>query len=280
MNQDFTLNMLVGGFADCSPSWKNRIEPYDQCYKFYLPVRGAASVSDSAMRYALKPGFLYFISGYRLKSQECPDGMAVHWMHFTPASFYLNRQLLRVPCVHKWPVKKVAWAVKIMRRISSLFENASSLDLAENSLSRKASFSLICQTQAMMLYLVSDLLETFVKTEDDEPPPQLERLRRTIIHMDLHFIDNPPLADLAELVEMAPNAFHRLFREAMGVTPYNYMLAKRLDHGLRLLTDTHHTVNKVALACGYADPLYFSRVFKRHFGKSPSQSREDFSRIP
>ena len=280
MNQDFTLNMLAGGLAVCTPSWKKRIPQYDQCYKFYLPIQGAAYVSDSVKRYALKPGFLYFISGYELKNQECPVGMKVHWLHFTPASFYLHRQLLRVPCMHQWPVETVSWAAGVMEKISVLFENATSLDLDENSLKSKASFSLICRAEAMMLYLVSDLLETHAQAYDDDPKPELERLRRAIVYMDKHFIENPPLSDLAELVNMAPNSFHRFFREVMGVTPYNYMTAKRLDQGLRLLAGSNKPVSEVALACGYPDPLYFSRVFNRHFGMPPSHARGKFQQRP
>jgi AraC-like DNA-binding protein len=280
MDQDFTLNMLAGGCTDCSASWKNRVPKYDQCYKFYLPIHGFAHVSDSAKRYALEPGFLYFISGYELKSQECPVGMSVHWLHFTPASFYLHRQLLRVPCVHKWSVEKVAWAAGVMEKISVMFENATSLNPSENTLNPKASFSLMCGAEAMMLYLVSDLLETFAPTSEDDLTPELERLRKAIVHMDMHFIDNPPLADLAGLVNMAPNSFHRLFRETMGVTPYNYMTTKRLDQGLRLLAGSNKTISGVAMACGYSDPLYFSRVFSRHFGMSPSQSRGRVPQMP
>ncbi len=131
-----------------------------------------------------------------------------------------------------------------------------------------------------MLYLVSDLLETFAQTSEDDPSPQLERLRRAIVHMDMHFIDNPPLADLAGLVNMAPNAFHRLFRETMGVTPYHYITTKRLDQGLRLLVSSNKTVGEVAMACGYDDPFYFSRVFNRHFRMSPTQARGRFLQVP
>lgn len=278
-SHDFTLNIVAGGFANCSSTWKNRIPQYDQCYKFYLPVEGQAFVSDATGKYELNSDFVYFISGYDLKNQECPEAMKVHWLHFTSTSFELHRLLLQAPCVHMWPVEEVAWVVRVMKRIPVLFENATTLDVAENSLKSKASFSLVCAVEAMMLYLVSQLLEVF-EMSNEPLTPELNRLRLAIRFMDTHFIDNPQLSDLADLVNMAPNSFHRLFRKTMGVTPHNYMVIKRLDHALRLLVTSNKTIAWVAKSCGYNDPLYFSKAFKRHFNISPSQARKNMVLYP
>jgi len=279
MNEDFTLNLLAGGCADCGPTWKSHHPAYDQCYKIYLPVEGRAQVSDGMGSHDLRPGFLYFISGYQLRSQQCPDGMRVHWVHFTPASFYIHRYLLRAPCVHVWAVDDIPWATTVMKTISALFENPNSLEVSNLHLDTKAPLSLTCRLEAVILYLVSDLLEAYAPANGN-PAPELERLRRVIQHMDAFYLEDPPLANLAELANMAPNAFHRLFRKLLGMTPFHYMQAKRLDQARRLLVDPNKPIKEVAALCGYADPLYFSRVFSRHFGVGPMVAKKSFSQRP
>jgi transcriptional regulator GlxA family with amidase domain len=72
---------------------------------------------------------------------------------------------------------------------------------------------------------------------------------------------------------MAANYFHRLFKRELGITPFQYMERKRLDEARRLLGDGRLNVKEVAALTGYENPLYFSRVFHRHFGSRPSDYR-------
>ena len=54
----------------------------------------------------------------------------------------------------------------------------------------------------------------------------------------------------------------------------NLLISLRLEQAMRLL-QTDMRVKDVAHAVGYDDPLYFSRLFKRHYGCSPSEARRD-----
>ena len=59
----------------------------------------------------------------------------------------------------------------------------------------------------------------------------------------------------------------------MGITPHAYLTHIRMQTAQKLLSSLDHeyNVSKVASMCGYDEPLYFSRVFKKHFGCSPIQ---------
>ena len=54
----------------------------------------------------------------------------------------------------------------------------------------------------------------------------------------------------------------------------NLLISLRLEQAMRLL-QTDMRVKDVAHAVGYDDPLYFSRLFRRHYGCSPSEARRD-----
>ncbi len=63
-----------------------------------------------------------------------------------------------------------------------------------------------------------------------------------------------------------------LFQRETGLTPLNYLTQHRLHFAAQLLTQSnlHHTVADIARASGFRDPLYFSRVFKKHYNVAPS----------
>ena len=56
----------------------------------------------------------------------------------------------------------------------------------------------------------------------------------------------------------------------MGVTPITYLTRYRLKQARALLEAGQRSITEVALAVGFADSAYFSRVFQREVGVSPS----------
>lgn len=68
---------------------------------------------------------------------------------------------------------------------------------------------------------------------------------------------------------MTPGHFTRAFRAAIGMTPRACLVAARLDLARHLLRDTALSVAQVSASCGFADPAFFGRHFRRHAGCSP-----------
>lgn len=84
------------------------------------------------------------------------------------------------------------------------------------------------------------------------------------------------LHDLAAHVGFSPQHLNRVFRRVLGVTPLQYLTRMRLEQAAAMLVEGGHTVAAVARTFGYDDPYYFSRLFKRQFGRSPANYRAVF----
>lgn len=67
--------------------------------------------------------------------------------------------------------------------------------------------------------------------------------------------------------------FRRHFTSQVGMAPITYLLELRLRKAAQLLAQTTLPVQTVAAECGFDNPLYFSRFFKKRIGHSPSQAR-------
>jgi AraC-like DNA-binding protein len=85
----------------------------------------------------------------------------------------------------------------------------------------------------------------------------------------------PEAADLAAQQGCSVDTVRRRFTKATGRTLVQAWNEARLELGARILLETqshsgkHLPIRSIAQRCGYADPLYFSRLFSRHFGIAP-----------
>lgn len=81
------------------------------------------------------------------------------------------------------------------------------------------------------------------------------------------------LDSLAALAGMDARRFTGAFREAFGLSPWQYVLRARLDAAARMLRSGNEPVTEIALATGFATPSHFATAFARRFGVAPSRWR-------
>lgn len=82
------------------------------------------------------------------------------------------------------------------------------------------------------------------------------------------------IEEYASSMHMSVSWFIRNFKEYTGSTPAQYILALRISNAQSLLETTDYNVTEIAEIVGYDNPLYFSRIFKKQLGISPSQFRK------
>ncbi len=68
--------------------------------------------------------------------------------------------------------------------------------------------------------------------------------------------------------------FIRLFKKATGTTPWAYVLQLKMDRAKELLLGSSYSIKEVAQHVGFSNSLYFSRMFRKLVGQSPSQFRK------
>lgn len=81
------------------------------------------------------------------------------------------------------------------------------------------------------------------------------------------------LDDMANHAGLSKSHFSRIFRDQTGYSPVEYFIHLKVQKALSLLVLTKLPVQEIARMVGYADPYYFSRLFKKIVGVSPTASR-------
>jgi len=78
---------------------------------------------------------------------------------------------------------------------------------------------------------------------------------------------------IAARVGLSPRQVERLFRQHIGEPPGPFYLRLRLERGRTLLMQTSHSIQEVALACGFGSTSHFAHAYKRHFQHTPTDER-------
>lgn len=112
-----------------------------------------------------------------------------------------------------------------------------------------------------------------VPAREPQAPPYPDGIRHGIAYIEAHYSETLSLEDIATHATLSPFHFARLFKRTTGQSVMEYLLRTRLHMARHLLTQTALPVHEVAEKCGFADPSYFSRTFKRFEGHTPSAYR-------
>lgn len=101
-------------------------------------------------------------------------------------------------------------------------------------------------------------------------PPGLIAARQRI---EERFAEPVQLPSLARLAGLSVNHFCTAFRQAFGLTPYDFALRLRLERARMLLRDRNRSIADIAAEVGYDDPASFARLVRRRLGSGPRALR-------
>ena len=93
------------------------------------------------------------------------------------------------------------------------------------------------------------------------------------VWLEHHYMQDVSLDQAAEAMGMSSFYFSRLFRTSYNQTFLEYLTAYRIDRAVELLQQTDIPVREIAVRVGYTDANYFTKVFKRHLGVTPTEYR-------
>ena len=91
-----------------------------------------------------------------------------------------------------------------------------------------------------------------------------------------HMMENISVTDIAEALHFNPQHLMRVFKKKTGLSVLEYITQVRLDVAKNALENTDLPIREIASIVGYADHAYFTRVFRKELGISPSLYRSRF----
>src|SRR5262245_47641708 len=100
------------------------------------------------------------------------------------------------------------------------------------------------------------------------------RLRQVFVYIEDHLAENIALADLAAVVGLSVSHFSVLFREAVGLSPHQYLIRRRVERAKNLLGEGKLSISQIATETGFAHQSHLARHMHRMLGVAPKALRK------
>lgn len=102
-----------------------------------------------------------------------------------------------------------------------------------------------------------------------------DTVKRFIAYLEAN-IDNADLRidDFTVALAMSRSVLYGKIKTAVGLTPVDFIRTIRIQHAEKMITDTDKNFTMIAYSVGFSDPKYFSKVFKKLTGMTPSKYRQ------
>lgn len=104
--------------------------------------------------------------------------------------------------------------------------------------------------------------------------PIEQQVERTMRWLSLQYSQAVSIEEMSRSLGYNRTHLSKMFKQHTGMTPMHFLLKVRMERAKLLLRESL-TVEQVAASVGFADPLYFSKQFKKWFGRSPTEYRQD-----
>jgi two-component system response regulator YesN len=118
-------------------------------------------------------------------------------------------------------------------------------------------------------YLLAEMKENASKKESTHSGVITKAMR----YIDQNYSNNISLNDVAESINMSYFYFSRLFKESTGKSFSDYLTEYRIDKSIELMKDENLSIKQISYDIGYNDPNYFSKIFKKLKGITPTDYR-------
>lgn len=96
------------------------------------------------------------------------------------------------------------------------------------------------------------------------------RIKTSLHYIHQHLASSISIDSLAQMEHLSTSRYRTVFNECMDCSPSEYIINLRINRACELMEQFNMTIAEAASAVGYQDPLYFSRIFRKKMGTSPS----------
>lgn len=233
-------------------------------YLCFVVVEGAGGLVYEGKQYELNEGDVVFIDCRKGYSHSTDSNLwTLQWCHFYGAS---------MPSIYEKYRERGGKSVfhsenkaQFTSILTELYTLAASADhIRDVRMNEKLSG------------LLTLLMEQSWHPESSVLSKKRMELADVRAYLDEHYEDRISLDDLAARFFINKYYLTRIFKEAYGLTVNSYILSKRITRSKRLLRFSDMTIDEIAAAVGMSDANYFSRVFRKIEGVSPTEYRRQW----
>ncbi len=228
-------------------------------YHILLVTGGTCEVFHNCKSYTLTEGSLILYEPYEEQEYSFKSGSTSLWCHFCGN---IVGELLD-SC-------NIKSGVYFLKPDKAIFESYSNLIQRFHQPGKK---NLANPSFMELIYNISYAI-TFSEQKDNS-----DTILPILAYINTNYNKQITIDELAKKSGFSKSRFSHIFSHVTDTTPIKYLNDIRLKMSCEMLSATNESIAEIAIACGFNDPLYFSRLFKRKYGTTPSEYRLSFGKL-
>lgn len=198
------------------------------------------------------------------------DPWTINWLHFTGENAAIFRE------IYNKPIEVNDTYSSVNKERSKLFEEI------YRNLEMGYSIENLRFCSISLWYLLGSLRYMAQYREVDNPVKE-DIVQSSIRYMKENVAEKLTLEMIADNVAYSPSHFSAVFTKKTGLTPLNYFTNLKVQQACQYLDFTQLKIKEIAVKLGFYDQYYFSKVFHKNMGYTPTDYRErkkGFNSIP
>lgn len=247
----------------------NRQQPIDQYVMVYC-VNGSGWYCVDGKIYNVSRNQFFILPAGKPHAYEASEkeGWSIYWINFCGSNAEIFANCAREPHnINTTLNSRISERNNIFEEIFTTLEGGFSLE------NLRYASSVLYYYLASMCYL-NQYREAIQKPKDQK----LDIVEAAIHYMNENIENHITIDDVLKYVGYSYTHFSTLFKKQTGMTPVNYINKLKIKRACYLLTQTNMQVNQICHKVGISDSLYFSRLFSKVMGMSPTEYRTPATR--
>ena len=278
-----SLQMLYAGYHMAGKEWcyKNVISPFS---RMYLIDEGEAAVYMNKKKYYISAGELFIIPKFTFHMYECDNFMNHYYICFFDQliggqSLFDNTQIhYQLPANEMDRMLMLRFIelnpnCAIQNPDPKTYDNIPDIyTINQNKVNYNLSQEI--ESNGILLQLFSRFLGN-TQLLESKSRNQYERLTDIFSYIDNHLYQIIHVSDLAEQMCLSSDHFTRIFKQVSGMSPIQYIQAKRIERAQTLLLASRLSIKEIAETVGIPNLSQFSKLFTKETGHSPREYRDN-----
>jgi AraC family transcriptional regulator len=126
----------------------------------------------------------------------------------------------------------------------------------------------------LVIHLLKKYCATKLKTSTFPDGLPRNKLRQILDYIHTHLDTEIKLVSLAKMVGISQYYFCQQFKNAVGITPYQYVIQQRIEKAKQMLKNQNLAICDIALACGFANQSHLTKYFRKLTGSTPKDYQQ------
>ena len=262
----------IGYYPKAEHHYRVRDQGVDQYVLIYC-VDGSGFYVVDGKRYEVKKNQYFVLPAYKPHEYGADKGKGwtIYWVHFRGIAAPVFAEGANTP-----QTINVTMNSRISDRINIFEEILTTLHFGEGIDDLRYASSLLIRFLASMRY-IGQFRRAKVGQQPFSASTDIDVVEQAIHYMRENIENSISIKDVLHYVGYSQSHFSKLFKNRTGMSPLSYINHLKMEHASYLLKTTDLKVNQICYKVGIEDPLYFSRLFSKVMGMSPTKYKESLT---